>query len=617
LGNHPNLIRNSWGDCCGYYNIFIAEDSAADERAAVCSSANDVGNTEYMPNTPQAKFLMKILKITLVVVALIPVIVIYGFTHYKNQDISSIRNESWSHFPGATVTNSGIYFQPLHRIIVHQDGSVGQPNPPVNISGQHLLVKGDFKITAVASEINTSASLRLYAAPPIVYDQWRYETPSIDINIDAKNNVIVPRIFDGSSDTPMDIRTYKVFLPPKIIISLEHVKAEIHIIENDNMLGSMPDHGIFNSGAVWFGMDGIGSNGWTLSALDAQALGAGSVKSVSAPLLIASQNDPNSLRNLAAARHRKIKIGAAINISPLFTDEQYRNLALGQFSILTPENSMKPEFIHPEANVYDFSESDQLVDAALKNNIEMHGHTLVYGKSSPDWLTKSPVADRQHILVDHISTVVGRFKGKVAEWDVVNEPFSDKHALYGFGKSGLDPNIWFEAMGGKYIDIAFETAHKADPSAKLYLNDYGVEKDGQHWDALLSLVKRLKKRGVPINGVGFEAHVYTDGDYFDAKQLRQHMETLNKLGLLVRISEIDVTQDDAREQINQYVTALDVCLRASNCTSYSTWGVTDKYGSTTRSDRYPLVYGTSLLWDKDMKAKSAYSALQNRLKQAY
>jgi endo-1,4-beta-xylanase len=217
-------------------------------------------------------------------------------------------------------------------------------------------------------------------------------------------------------------------------------------------------------------------------------------------------------------------------------------------------------------------------------------------------------------MTSHVKSVVEHFKGKVAEWDVVNEPFSQKHALYENGKTGLEPNIWFEAMGEKYLDLAFATAHTADPSAKLYLNDFGLENDGQRWDALLSLVKRLKQRGVPIDGVGFEAHVYSDGDYIHADQLKKHMQTLASLGLLARVSEIDVTQDDAKEQTNQYILALDACLRAPNCTSYSTWGISDKYGSTTRSDRYPLVYGTSLLWDKDMKAKPAYTALQARLK---
>ena len=115
---------------------------------------------------------------------------------------------------------------------------------------------------------------------------------------------------------------------------------------------------------------------------------------------------------------------------------------------------------------------------------------------------------------------------------------------------------------------------------------------------------------MPINGVGFEAHVYGDGDYINSDQLKKHMEILASLGLSTRVSEIDVTGDDPKEQINQYETALDICLLAPNCTSYTTWGITDLYGSNTLSDRYPLVYGTSLLWDKDMKAKPALAALQ-------
>lgn len=563
------------------------------------------------------KLLILFLKVVLIIGFVAGAFAIYSFIKYKHQGIDLAQSESWLNFPGATITNKGIHFQSLNRTIIHQDGSVAQPNPPVNISSQYLF-KGDFKITAVLSAIDKQASFRLYFAPPIVYDQWRFETPSIEVNVDVVNNLLIVRIWDGSSSSSMDIRTYEVSLSPQIVISLEHINSQINIIENDHTLGSMPDHNIFDGGSIWFGVDGVyGSGGWTLSELYVQALGNGNVEIMPVPLFEAYQNNPNSLRNLAQTHHRKLKIGSAVNVNLLFTDEQYRNLALGQFNMLTSENSMKPQFIHPQPNVYDFSEADQLLEVALKNDIEVHGHTLVYDKSSPDWMTKGPKEERKNIMVSHIENVVSHFKGKVIAWDVVNEPFSKKHTLYGFGKSGLEPNIWFEAMGEKYIDLAFETAHKADPSAKLYLNDYGVEKDGQRWDALLSLVKRLKKRGVPIDGVGFEAHIYTDGDYIDAKQLRNHMEILNNLGLLTRISEIDVTQDDAKEQISQYVTALDVCLRAPNCTSYTTWGITDKYGSTTRSDRYPLVYGTSLLWDKDMKAKPAYDALQNRLKQAY
>ena len=570
-----------------------------------------------MQNASQFKLAKLIIKTLFLVLTLGIILAIYGFMQYNNRNIDFVtQDKDWQYFPGAVVTEKVIHFSPLNRIIVHQDGSWGQPNPPVNIGGQHLHVKGDFKITAIALEIYQQASFRLYASPPIVYDQWRYESPSVEVMVDTVKNLTTVRIWDGSSSHSMDTRTYATPFKLKTVISLEHIGGQINIIVNNQILGSMPDHHIFDSGNIWFGADGkAGSNGWTLKELYAEALGTGRIEIIPPPSLIVDQSDQNSLGNLANKHSKKLKIGAAISVGPLLTDEKYGALAIGQFNMLTPENSMKPQFIHPEANIYSFEQADQLVDIALKNNMTVHGHALVYDKSSPEWMTKSPVADRQKIMVDHINTVVGHFKGRVAEWDVVNEPFSKKHALYKNGKTGLEPNIWFEAMGEEYIDLAFRAAHEADPGAKLYLNDYGVEKDGQHWDALLALVKRLKQRGVPIDGVGFEAHVYTDGDYFDASQLKQHMENLNRIGLLARISEIDVTGDDPKQQINQYVMALDVCLRTPNCTSYSTWGITDKYGSTTRSDRYPLVYGTSLLWDKNMKAKPAYGALQERLRQ--
>ena len=532
----------------------------------------------------------------------------------KNKKIDLVQNIDWSHFMGAKTTKKGIHFQPINHVIVHQDGSIGQPNPPVNIGGQHLKMKGDFIITITFSKIDQWASFRLYAEPPLVYDQWRHEGPSIDLAV-AKDLVTV-RIWNGSSSNAMDIREYKKNSPTQTTISLKRIKDQIYVIQDSETLGNLPDHNIFQSGNIWFGADGNPeSKGWTLTALGASALKNGRMEIISAPSLTVDQSSVDSLRHLGDIHPRKLKIGASISVGPLFTDEQYRKLALNQFSILTPENSMKPAFIHPQPNLYTFENADLLVDAAQKNNIIVHGHTLLYDKSTPDWMTKTPKSERQKIMLDHVTQVVDHFKGKVAEWDVVNEPFSQKRAPYKDEKNGLETNIWFEAMGEKYIDFAFKAAHTADPAAKLYLNDYGLENDGEHWDSMLGLVKRLKARGVPIDGIGFEAHVYGDGDYIYANQLKNHMESLAALGLLTRISEIDVTQDDAKEQINQYEIALDTCLRATNCTSYTTWGIADRYGSTTRSDRYPLVHGTSLLWDKDMNPKPAYQALQKRLQQ--
>jgi endo-1,4-beta-xylanase len=217
-------------------------------------------------------------------------------------------------------------------------------------------------------------------------------------------------------------------------------------------------------------------------------------------------------------------------------------------------------------------------------------------------------------MTQHVAAIVGHFKGRIASWDVVNEPLSEKDEDYTNGNLGLRQSFWEKAMGESYIDKAFIVARASDPAAKLYLNDYGIEHSGERWDALVGLLQRLKNRGVPIDGVGFESHVYQTTDRIDPEILRSHIQELAALGLSVRISEIDVTGTDPQFQSDQYSSVLSVCIKEPNCTSYTTWGISDLYGSTTISDRYPLLLGTSLLWDKDMKPKSAYAVLQNVLK---
>ncbi|MDO8492808.1 MAG: endo-1,4-beta-xylanase [bacterium] len=538
-----------------------------------------------------------------------------GLVENKPKTGNLLIGQNWQQFAGVTSTKEGLFVEPLNRIIGHEDGSLGQPNPPVNFLGPHLSVSGDFVVTARMEKINSGGTLRLYGKPPVIYDKWRFESASISIEVATSS--IVLRIWDGSSSSSMDMRIYPFILKEVTDISIEHEKSLLIVSANKQVLGAIPDHHIFDSHEVWFGADTLDGDGFLLSAFSAKPLKNGHLEIIAPPSFEVKHDKPNALRNLGAMNSRKLKIGVAVAFSALVTDEDYRKLVLNEFSMITPENGLKPQFIHPQKDIYSFTEMDALVNIALKNDILVHGHTLVYAKSNPKWMSKTPKEEREDIMIDHIKVVTAHFKGKVAEWDVINEPFSNKQVPYRNLQQGLENNIWYEAMGEKYIDLAFQTAHKTDPSAVLYLNDYGLERDGERWDALIGLIKRLKNRGVPIQGVGFESHVYGDGDYLNASILRAHMRTLAELGLKVRISEIDVTGDDPKEQVNQYLIALDVCLQVSNCTGYSTWGVTDLYGSTTRSDRYPQVFGTSLLFDENLKAKPAYSALQERLRKLY
>lgn len=549
-----------------------------------------------------------------IIVAVILIIGLVNHSSQKRADVSLIAPQDWLHFQGAKSTSDGIHFDPVGRVLTHKDTSAAQPNPPVNVRGSHLKVSGDFQVEAEMSDIDNGASLWLHGQVPVIYDEWRRERGSI--KIEASGAKLVVSIWDGTSPSSIDERAFKMKPTSNAKIILSHIDGNIRINVGKNHLDSMPDHGIFAKGTVWVGADAsINSPGWVLSSLKARGLNEGRVELVPPPNPQPTTNQPDTLKNLASKHPRSLPIGTAVSIYPLFTDDQYSKLVVDQFSIITPENSLKPQFVHPQKNTYAFQDADSLVDFAQTNKIQVHGHSLVMGKANPQWLQKTPEKERQQTMTDHISNVVGHFKGKIAGWDVVNEPLSEDDIDYTNGRMGLRKQMWFDAMGETYIDTAFRSARTADPSAKLYLNDFGMEKDGKRWDAMLALVKRLQARGVPIDGVGFESHIYHEPDLIDPAVLQRHIQQLAELGITSRVSEIDVLGDNLGTQASQYADILRVCLAEPTCTSYTTWGVSDLYGSTALSDRYPTKLGHSLLWSDKYNAKPALDSLKNTLKQ--
>jgi endo-1,4-beta-xylanase len=249
--------------------------------------------------------------------------------------------------------------------------------------------------------------------------------------------------------------------------------------------------------------------------------------------------------------------------------------------------------------------------------MKVHAHTLVWHEALPNWMRENDdPGEVRRTMLRHIAMVAGHFKGQVAEWDVVNEPMSDDEKSYTNGDLGLrsEQSPWFEAMGEEYIDEAFRAAHRADPKARLFLNEYGVEEEGERWDALYDLVKRLKERGVPIDGVGFQNHEYAPGDRIDPETFRSHVRDLAELGVQARVSEMDVPigedEEDGRQtQADEMAGKLRVCLEEPNCTSFSTWGFTDRYGSTADTKIYPPRTADSLPWDAALRPKLAYERL--------
>lgn len=317
------------------------------------------------------------------------------------------------------------------------------------------------------------------------------------------------------------------------------------------------------------------------------------------------------LRSLASAHH--LLVGVAVDMNAFHGDALYRQKLAAEYSSVTPEWIMKFATIHPGPNQYAFTDADSLVSFALANGMAVHGHTLVWGAALPTWVTGGTFTKDQllKVLGDHIATVVGRYRGKVATWDVVNEVVGDTMPLRN--------TLWLQVIGPEYIDSAFVWAHRADPGAKLYLNETHAEGINAKSTATLALVQGLRARGIPIDGVGFQAHFALTPAPPTAADLAANLARFANAGFDVRISEMDVRIPNAAQasaldqQAAIYHDMLDACLSVSpHCVAFTTWGFTDRHSWIPKF--YPG-YGRALPFDGSYQSKPAYTALLTRLQQ--
>jgi endo-1,4-beta-xylanase len=535
----------------------------------------------------------------------------------------NLLENGWDYMPGVTPTPDGLHVTYLGRAIVQQDGSPGQANPPVNLYGTHLNAKKDFTLSATIKDLKGEASFRLYAEAPIVQDEFRVEPKSIDFHFNGPDLTI--NYWNGYKNqnlyrqAPAKTDTFTITSQPNHTINLKRAGSQLIIIVNDKQLTAVPYDTFFNQD-MWFGLSTEHQNdSWILASLNADSDSPNSIERINTQDLAVKPSAANkAFQTIAKSQRPDFLIGAAANITPSVSDSEYRNLAYGgNFGTITTENVLKWQFIHPQPTIYDFKEADALVDMARKNKLAVQGHTLVFGEANPKWVQNLPTttpANKEKIkqvMIDHITKTVTHFKGKIAAWDVVNEPLADDDSA----TVNLRSHTWFKAMGKDYIATAFKAARQADPKAKLYINDYGLEEDGFRWDAILALITKLKSQDVPIDGVGFQAHVYEVDDEINPKVLQAHIRKLAAIGVSSHISEMDVHDDKgAIAQAKQYADVLNVCIHEPTCTSWTTWGVTDRY-NLFESDTKTLEYGHDFLWNRQSNPTPAVREMQKVLQE--
>lgn len=322
------------------------------------------------------------------------------------------------------------------------------------------------------------------------------------------------------------------------------------------------------------------------------------------PALAASAGQ--TLAQVATARG--FSIGTAAEVDRL-ASSQWRYVADSQFNSVTMGNEGKWDATEPAQGQFDFAAADAIADYAATTGKRLRGHTLVWHDQLPAWVSAERTAAQQRqVLIDHVTGVAGHFAGDpghVAQWDVVNEPFNEDGTLRS--------SVWYTRLGEDYIADALTAARAADPAAELFINDYNVEGVNAKSTGLYNLVQRLQARGVPIDGVGLQAHLIV-GQV--PSTLRQNIERFTALGLKVEITELDVRiplpADTAEltQQAADYRAVVGACAAVAGCTGVTTWGVGEV------DSWIPAFfpgYGAALLFDEQWRARPAYPAVVEAL----
>ena len=322
-------------------------------------------------------------------------------------------------------------------------------------------------------------------------------------------------------------------------------------------------------------------------------------------------------------------IGTAMNAEQIEEkDPKADALIIQQFNAVTPENIMKAEIIHPQWDKYNFDLADKLVDYAKKHNMIVNAHNLIWHSQLPAFVRRMKDADsvRQY-FVNHITTVAGRYDGKVYSWDVVNEALNEDGTMR--------KDIFLEKLGDDYVVEAFRLAQKAAPNTKLYYNDYNIEQPKKRAGAI-ALIKKIQAAGVRIDGVGIQGHWHVGS--VPMEDIEQSIKEFSALGIEVMFTELDLSvlpnprgransadisnTTNYNAQINPYTKELPDSMQQKLSTAYADlfklflkykhnisritfWGVND---GQSWLNGFPVPGRTNypLLFDRQFKPKPAF-----------
>lgn len=326
---------------------------------------------------------------------------------------------------------------------------------------------------------------------------------------------------------------------------------------------------------------------------------------------------PETLQEMAGAAH--MLFGSAVWASNLADDSAYRTALARQCGIVTPEAELNWVILEPQRGRLDFTGADSIAAFAKATTKTMHGHSLLWHLSIPDWGAEALAEQPDWGIVRRfLSSVVPRYGEVTNTWDVVNEAIEPGHGR----ADGLRISPYLTAFGPDYIRRAFEDAHMFAPGATLFLNEYGLEYDFPEEEArraaVLRLLKSLKRSGAPVGGFGLQGHLdLAKQEHFNAKVLADFLDRVGALGLQVRISELDVKEADRNSPIERRdalvgdaaARFLDIALANRAVGSVSCWGISDRYSWLNE----PGVINRGLPLDAEFAPTPFFAALKSAL----
>jgi endo-1,4-beta-xylanase len=339
---------------------------------------------------------------------------------------------------------------------------------------------------------------------------------------------------------------------------------------------------------------------------------------VAAPVVPAYQTPAPSRRPFKDYK-AFVKIGTAVDTPIFLSSARHNAIVAGEFSTITPANSMKMNLIQPVQGMFDFTDTDGLVAWAQANNLEFRGHPLIWHTQAPGWLNDGTFDRDQMIAImyAHIDALMTRYQA-LPYWDVVNEAIESVGGAWTFR-----PTIWHDRIGPEFIDLAFTRARAADPETKLLYNDFNIEQMGHpKADRVFELVKDMKARNVPIDAVGLQSHYFVEPNGATAlgvpnmQAIRDNMARYAAIGVDVHITEtdfrigkpLDATKTELQNKF--YAELLQACIDAPNCSHFTVWGLSDldSWVPSTFPD-----YDFAHVWDTALMPKPSYFAMSDVL----